>query len=201
LSTLPRCTDAAQIEQLIATCRESTLTGSRDRAILLLIARLGFRGSEVVSSPGQHRCPGKRRRETGLALPQDAGDALLAYLEGVRPHFACDRDSFVLNAPVRPITAHNVVESIVRRALRKAAISSTQKGTSGKGINGAQPDSKTPLIPRIVMCAEVKRSQTFLRRWVTLRFMKRQKPPAIPLYTLRVHNRGFLVSCTVKPMR
>jgi len=49
LSTLPRYIDAAQVEQLIATCDTATPTGLRDRAILLLLARLGLRAGDIVS--------------------------------------------------------------------------------------------------------------------------------------------------------
>ena len=49
LSTLPRYIGAAQVERLIATCDLTTPTGLRDRAILLLLARLGLRGGDVVS--------------------------------------------------------------------------------------------------------------------------------------------------------
>jgi integrase/recombinase XerD len=49
LSTLPRYIDTAQVEQLIATCNPSTPTGLRDRAILLLLARLGLRAGDIVS--------------------------------------------------------------------------------------------------------------------------------------------------------
>lgn len=88
--------------------------GLRDRAILLLIARLGLRAGDIVSlrlgDIDWHRASfvvwGKGRRETRLPLPQDAGDALLAYLEGARPRVACDRVFFMLNAPVRPINGH-----------------------------------------------------------------------------------------------
>jgi site-specific recombinase XerD len=138
LSTLPRFIDAAQVERLIATCEESTPTGLRDRAILLLIARLGLRAGDIVSLRlgdldwcwATIVVRGKGRRETRLPLPQDAGDALLAYIEGARPHVACDRVFFMLNAPVRPITGHNVVSSIVRSAVHKAAIDTPTKGAN-----------------------------------------------------------------------
>ncbi len=138
LSTLPRFIDAAQVEQLIGTCKEGTPTGLRDRAILLLIARLGLRAGDIVSlrlgdldwRRASIVVRGKGRRETRLPLPQDAGDALLAYLESARPRVACDRVFFMLNAPVRPITGHDVVGSIVRSAIRKAAIDTPTKGAS-----------------------------------------------------------------------
>jgi len=135
LSTLPRYIDATQIERLIATCDPTTPTGLRDRAILLLLARLGLRAGDIVSlrlgdfdwHQGTLSVRGKGRRETRLPLPQDAGDAMLAYLERGRPHVAGDWVFFLLNAPIRPLS-FGVVTSIVRRAIRKAGINAPTKG-------------------------------------------------------------------------
>src|SRR5262249_9954230 len=111
LSTLPRYIDAAQVELLIATCDLTTPTGLRDRAILLLLARLGLRAGDIVSlrlddldwQQATLSVRGKGRRETRLPLPQDAGDAVLAYLERAKPRVADDRAFFALNAPIRPL--------------------------------------------------------------------------------------------------
>jgi site-specific recombinase XerD len=126
---------AAQVERLIATCDVTTPTGLRDRAILLLLARLGLRGGDVVSlrlsdfdwQQATLSVRGKGRRETRLPLPQDAGDAVLAYLERARPRVGGDRVFFLLNAPIRPLSLA-VVTSIVRSAIRKAGIDAPTKG-------------------------------------------------------------------------
>ena len=136
LSTLPRYIDVAQVEQLIATCDLTTSTGLRDRAILLLLARLGLRAGDIVSlhlndldwRQATLSVRGKGRRETRLPLPQDAGDALLAYLERARPRVGSDRVFFMLNAPIRPLTSSGVVTNIVRAAIRKAGIDAPMKG-------------------------------------------------------------------------
>lgn len=136
LSTLPRYIDASQVERLIATCDRTTPTGLRDRAILLLLARLGLRAGDIVSlrlddldwRQATLSVRGKGRRETRLPLPQDAGDAVLAYLERVRPRVECDRVFFMLNAPIRPLTSAGVVTNIVRSAIRKAGIHAPTKG-------------------------------------------------------------------------
>ena len=73
---------------------------------------------------------GKGRRETRLPLPQDAGDAVLAYLERARRGVGCDRVFFMLNAPIRPLTSSGVVSNIVRSAIRKAEIDAPTKGAS-----------------------------------------------------------------------
>jgi site-specific recombinase XerD len=138
LSTLPRYIDAGQVERLIATCDLTTPTGLRDRAILLLLARLGLRAGDIVSlrlgdldwQQATLSVRGKGRRETRLPLPQDAGDAVLAYLERARPRVSLDRVFFMLNAPIRPLTSSGVVTSIVRSAIRKAGIDAPTKGAS-----------------------------------------------------------------------
>jgi integrase/recombinase XerD len=47
LSSLPRYLPAEDVERLIHSCDPASLLGARDRAILLLIARLGLRASDV----------------------------------------------------------------------------------------------------------------------------------------------------------
>jgi integrase/recombinase XerD len=48
LSELPRYLEAAQVEKLLRSCDRRRGAGRRDYAILLLLARLGLRGGEVV---------------------------------------------------------------------------------------------------------------------------------------------------------
>ena len=138
LSTLPRYINAGQVEQLIATCDPTTPTGLRDRAILLLLARLGLRAGDIASlrldaldwRQATLRVRGKGRRETRLPLPQDAGDAVLAYLDRARPRVECGSVFFMLNAPIRPLTDSRAVTGIVRSAVRKAGIDAPTKGAS-----------------------------------------------------------------------
>jgi integrase/recombinase XerD len=138
LSTLPRYIDAAQVERLIMTCDLTTPTGLRDRAILLLLARLGLRAGDIVSmrlgdidwQQATLSVRGKGRRETRLPLPQDAGDAVLAYLERARPRVGLDQLFFLLNAPIRPLTSSAVVTAIVRSAIRKTGIDAPTRGAN-----------------------------------------------------------------------
>lgn len=136
LSTLPRYIDASQVDRLIATCDLTTSTGLRDRAILLLLARLGLRAGDIVSlrlddldwRQATVSVRGKSRRETRLPLPQDAGDAVLAYLELARPRVEGDQVFYALNAPIRPLTCRSAVAYTVRSAIRKAGIDAPIKG-------------------------------------------------------------------------
>ena len=66
--------------------------GARDQAIILLMARLGLRGNDIIGlrftdinwQDATLVVSGKSRRATHLPLPQDVGDALLHYLESAR---------------------------------------------------------------------------------------------------------------------
>ena len=49
LSHLPKSLPPEQVERLLACCDRTSPTGKRDHAILLLLARLGLRGGEVVA--------------------------------------------------------------------------------------------------------------------------------------------------------
>ncbi len=46
---VPRCLPAADVETLIAACDQTDKVGMRDRAVLLLLARLGLRAGDVAS--------------------------------------------------------------------------------------------------------------------------------------------------------
>ena len=89
LSSLPRYLEAPDVERVIGSCDLTSGHGLRDRAILLLLSRLGLRADDIVAMKlddvdwkcGTLRVQGKSRHEAVLPLPQDVGDALLAYLE------------------------------------------------------------------------------------------------------------------------
>jgi integrase/recombinase XerD len=130
LSALPRYLPAAAVERVISSCDLSKPHGVRDRAILLLLARLGLRGGDVLAmrlvdvawADGTVRVRGKGRREVRLPLPQDAGDALLEYLNRARPCVDEDRIFLRSSAPYRPLTGSSVVSGVVRLALSRAGI-------------------------------------------------------------------------------
>ena len=57
---------------------------------------------------------GKGRREVRLPLPQDAGDALLGYLERARPRVDDDRMFLRSSAPYRPFAGPCALSDVVR---------------------------------------------------------------------------------------
>jgi integrase/recombinase XerD len=129
-SSLPRFLPAAKVEALIDACGTTTATGIRDRAILLLLARLGLRAADIMNlcfddidwQQGILRVRGKGRRGSSLPLPQDAGDALLRYLAEARPDVPEPRVFLRALAPYQPFADSHTVSSIVNRALRRAGI-------------------------------------------------------------------------------
>ncbi|MFC1848578.1 tyrosine-type recombinase/integrase [candidate division CSSED10-310 bacterium] len=130
LSSMPRYLDEDEIKRVIDACDLNTKQGIRDRAILLLLSRLGLRAGDVFSlrledldwSMGIIRVYGKSRSEVLLPLPQDVGDAILLYLEKARPLVTIDKVFLCLNAPYRSLGTSSLVSCIVSSALRRAGI-------------------------------------------------------------------------------
>jgi site-specific recombinase XerD len=136
LASLPRCVSAEAVQQIIDACAPDRPDGARDRAILLLLARLGLRGGDVVRmrvsdidwADAHVRVAGKGRREVRLPLPQEVGDAILAYLRGRRAAGACPQVFLRSRAPWRPLAASSCVSAIVRRAIARAGVSAPTHG-------------------------------------------------------------------------
>jgi site-specific recombinase XerD len=136
LSHLPKSLPAAQVERLLASCDRRTPTGKRDYAVLLLLARLGLRGGEVLAMTledldwerGEMVVRGKGQRLERLPLPADVGAALACYLCDVRPACATRRVFIRIIAPLQGLASPVAICSIVRRALRRAGLDPEFKG-------------------------------------------------------------------------
>jgi site-specific recombinase XerD len=136
LAELPRFLTAEQVRSLIAACDGDLPGRRRDRAMLLLLARLGLRAGDVAQlrladiewETGSLRVCGKSRYQVRLPLPQDVGDAIVAYLE-CRPS-AHDSDHVFLRniAPSRPFLNGDGVSSMVKHLMKRAGVVSPAKG-------------------------------------------------------------------------
>lgn len=134
---LPRAISADHARGAIDSCDTGTAVGRRDRAVLLLLARLGLRGGEVITltlddidwDAGRLRVRGKNGRECLMPLPADVGGAIAAYLCSGRPP-STDRHLFLrTRAPLRGLLhGSDGVGSIVRHALARAGIDAPRKG-------------------------------------------------------------------------
>jgi integrase len=133
LASIPRFLPDADIARIIGACGGERRL--RDRAIILLLVRLGLRASEVARlgfddidwRQGSIRLCGKSRREELLPLTQEIGDALLAYIERGRPALATPSLFITEYAPLRPID-RITVKCLVRRALKRGGVESRYKG-------------------------------------------------------------------------
>jgi site-specific recombinase XerD len=109
LARLPRCLSAEELNRLIASANGTTPGRLRDRAILLMLARLGLRSGDVAAlrlsdidwNNGTLQVTGKGRYQVRLPLPQDVGDALLRYLDGRSANVTTDHVFMRSNAPCR----------------------------------------------------------------------------------------------------
>jgi len=129
-STLPKSLPPGQVRRVLDHCDRQTVTGRRDYAILLLLARLGLRAGEVVTltlddidwEGGRLTVRSKGGRWTELPLPADVGEALASYLQQGRPRCA-SRRVFIRQCPPRVGFANSVaICTIVKDALARAAM-------------------------------------------------------------------------------
>jgi site-specific recombinase XerD len=136
LSALPRYLPAADIEKVISCCNQDTAVGLRDRAAVLLMARLGLRAgdvrrmdlSDIDWGHASIRVSGKSRDEVKLPLTQEVGDALLEYLRCGRPPVQDITRVFVsMSAPWKPLEVSSV-SGIVGRAIARAGIEAPFRG-------------------------------------------------------------------------
>jgi site-specific recombinase XerD len=136
LASLPRYVSAETVERIIDACDPAQPCGARDRAILVLLARLGLRGGDIVRmrlddidwENARVSVAGKARREVPLPLPQEVGDAILAYLHVRRSVVRCDQVFLTSRAPWKPLAASSCVSAIVRRAIHRAGVSAPTHG-------------------------------------------------------------------------
>lgn len=127
---VPKKLTPAEVKQVLNAPDPETATGRRDSAILLLLARLGLRASEILSielgdlrwRTGEIVIRGKGKRQDLLPLPSDVGAAIVNYLRrdrGARP----TQQVFLRTiAPRVPLSGPASIGQIVRRAMAKAGV-------------------------------------------------------------------------------
>jgi site-specific recombinase XerD len=128
-TALPRALPAGAVDRLLASCDRQTAAGRRDRAILLLLARLGLRVGELVRlelsdfdwRTGEVTIRGKARRQERLPLPVDVGEAVAAYILGGRPPEKQGRLFVSAGDPARCLSAKRV-RTVLRETCRRAGI-------------------------------------------------------------------------------
>lgn len=136
LAGLPKYLPEGAVPRVLAACDQSTVRGKRDYAILLVLARLGLRGGEIVAmrledidwAKGELVVRSKKGDGWArLPLPADVGRALTRYLK-VRPH-SRHRNVFIRDyAPYAPFVASGPVSVLVRKAIERAGVKSARTG-------------------------------------------------------------------------
>jgi len=133
---VPKAISPEHAQRAIDSCDLNTAVGLRDRAVLLLLARLGLRAHEVIAlqledcdwDSGHLRLRSKNRREQLLPMPIDVGAAIAAYLQRGRP-MSKDRHLFLLSrAPIRGLR-QGAIGTIVRYALQRAQVDAPHRGS------------------------------------------------------------------------
>jgi site-specific recombinase XerD len=135
---LPRAISPEHAQRAIDSCDGQTSVGRRDRAVLLLLARLGLRAHEIIGlqledcdwDAGCLRVRSKGGCERLLPMPADVGEAIAAYLERGRPA-SQDRHLFLRSvAPIRGFKPGSyAIGSIVRYALQRAKVDAPHTGS------------------------------------------------------------------------
>ncbi len=136
LASVPKFLPAEKIEKLINSCDQGDEVESRDRAMLLLMARLGLRASDVSAlkiddfdwSQSTVIVSGKNRHETRLPLQQDVGDAILHYFIHFRREVSSEYLFITTVAPFGQIS-RQAIRSAVVRSLRRTGIDAPLEGT------------------------------------------------------------------------
>jgi site-specific recombinase XerD len=136
LAEVPKYLTPAEVEQVVHACERNTAVARRDRAIILLLARLGLRASEVIALElddidwrgGVLTVRGKGGYHDRLPLPADVGEAIAVYLRESRPRCAARCVFIRCKAPQRGFAHPSSLSTIVCRALNRAGLQPSLKG-------------------------------------------------------------------------
>jgi site-specific recombinase XerD len=136
LSTIPRALPSDQVELVLSSIDRKTAMGRRDYAILLILARLGWRAGEIKTltledldwQEGLITVRGKAGRYSQLPLPADVGEAIADYLRNGRPTGNSRCVFLRARAPVGSFRGQCGIGSIVKHALARAGVESPRKG-------------------------------------------------------------------------
>lgn len=127
-----------EMVRMISATDQSTLVGRRDRAVLLLLARLGLRAGEIVLlelddihwRTGKIMIRGKGRVIEPLPLVDDVGEALARSLREGHPKDECRRVFRRVYPPYGGFAGPAAVGHIVRTALARAGVQPSGRGAA-----------------------------------------------------------------------
>jgi integrase/recombinase XerD len=135
---VPTFLSPEEIERVTAAIDRSTLTGRRDHAVLLLLARLGLRAGEITLlelddihwRTGEIVIRGKGGMVDRLPLLADIGEALALYIRQDRSVSESRRVFQRVYPPHVGLTGPAAIGHIVRQALARAEVRRSGRGAA-----------------------------------------------------------------------
>ena len=129
-ASLPTFLPAAQVQRALDGCDLATPMGRRDYAILMMLAKLGLRASEVATltlddidwRTGEMLVRAKGRQRARMPIPPDVGAAVVAYLRNGRPKSSCRQLFIRILAPHVGFASGCAITMIAKTALDRAGI-------------------------------------------------------------------------------
>lgn len=131
---LPRHLQPEEVERLLKAIHSNDALGRRNYAMLLVVSRLGLRGTEVIAiqlddinwRTGEILIRGKGELHDRMPLPPDVGTSIVDYLQNGRK--GKSRVLFVSHqAPHGPFPNAQIVNSILKNAFAKTGIKPPQR--------------------------------------------------------------------------
>ena len=128
-----------EVSRLVAAVNGDGAAGRRDRAVMLLLARLGLRSQEVAAirlddidwRAGEILVRGKRGLLDRMPLPVDVGEALADYVLNGRA--GGSRHLFVtLRAPHRPVRTTHFIRSMLAGAFARSGVTPPEEGVCAR---------------------------------------------------------------------
>jgi site-specific recombinase XerD len=131
---LPRHLEPKDIQRLVEAVRTDDKNGHRNYAMLLLMARLGLRATEVIAiqlddidwRSGEILIRGKGKLYDRMPLTPDVGEAMVSYIKNER--VGSSRTLFVSSrAPHKPFKNAQMLGTILRNAFKKIGLKPPHK--------------------------------------------------------------------------
>lgn len=137
MTGIPRAIASDHVRAIFTHCPRDTSIGRRDYAILMLLARLGLRASEIVAltldsidwEEGLIVVAGKGDQAASLPIPAEVGEAIAEYLCHGRPSSGSRALFLRACAPIRGLGAQQSIASIVSAALTRTGIEVRHRGS------------------------------------------------------------------------
>jgi site-specific recombinase XerD len=144
LSHVPFGIDQEKIFTLLQSINKATPADIRDYAMIQLLATYGVRGVQIRKLKLEHilwrksqiQFPAaKGGKQTIQPLTDDAGNALLRYIQKSRPYSTSYPQVFLtLSNSIRPLNSPSTLSNIIAYRLRKAHISIPTEASHGSHI-------------------------------------------------------------------